>query len=159
MPGYRKSSRIHDLRSIDPSPACLDPDVAVGYPQGQQLAEQLRAEGARGLIYPSGAISRRRLYRGFSAECCAGRRAWRKLENYLERNAPMDGDSRLVQCLRRMNTVIPAATVEAPRVLCLITPSPTVFPRLKPRLVGGAFFIAAETIEQRSFPGVIILNG
>ena len=48
------------------------PDVAVGYPQGQQLAEQLRAEGARGLIYPSGAISRRHLYRGFSSTWVIG---------------------------------------------------------------------------------------
>jgi hypothetical protein len=45
--------RFHDLRSIGSVPACLDPDTAVGYPQGQQLAEQLRAAGSRGLIYPS----------------------------------------------------------------------------------------------------------
>ena len=34
-------------------PACLDPEPEVGYPAGQALALDLRAEGARGLIYPS----------------------------------------------------------------------------------------------------------
>lgn len=36
----------------DPHPA-LDPDPARGYPAGQRLAAGLRAEGHRGLIYPS----------------------------------------------------------------------------------------------------------
>jgi len=33
--------------------AALDPDPAVGYPAGQSLAERLRRDGSRGLIYPS----------------------------------------------------------------------------------------------------------
>ena len=44
---------FHDLRGSRPRPLCLDPEPAVGYPAGQDLARSLRAEGARGLIYPS----------------------------------------------------------------------------------------------------------
>lgn len=40
-----------DLRRTD-HPA-LDPEPELGYPAGQRLAGQLRAEGHRGLIYPS----------------------------------------------------------------------------------------------------------
>jgi simple sugar transport system permease protein len=43
----------HDLRGVGGDLACLDPDPAVGYPAGQALAGELRADGARGLIYPS----------------------------------------------------------------------------------------------------------
>ncbi|MEQ8296899.1 MAG: RES family NAD+ phosphorylase [Nitratireductor sp.] len=43
----------HDLRGLGGGLACLDPDPAVGYPAGQALAGELRADGARGLIYPS----------------------------------------------------------------------------------------------------------
>jgi hypothetical protein len=45
--------RFHDLRNVRPAPPCLDPDIALGYPQGQELARQLIAQGSRGLIYPS----------------------------------------------------------------------------------------------------------
>ena len=45
--------RFHDLRNLSPSPLCLDPDPAIGYPYGQQLARELTPLGSRGLIYPS----------------------------------------------------------------------------------------------------------
>ena len=45
--------RFHDIRGASPAPRCLDPDVAVGYPAGQALAEDLIGTGSRGLIYPS----------------------------------------------------------------------------------------------------------
>ena len=45
--------RFHDIREIEPRPDYLDPDVAVGYPAGQALANVLRGVGSRGLIYPS----------------------------------------------------------------------------------------------------------
>ncbi len=41
-----------DLEGQDGHPA-LSPDPDAGYPQGQALAAQLRAQGHRGLIYPS----------------------------------------------------------------------------------------------------------
>lgn len=46
---------FHDLRAADGAgrPACLDPDPATGYPAGQRLAADLRAEGSRGIVYPS----------------------------------------------------------------------------------------------------------
>lgn len=43
---------FHDLTD-EPGHPALTPDPAVGYPAGQNLAQQLRREGARGLIYPS----------------------------------------------------------------------------------------------------------
>ncbi|TFI59097.1 RES domain-containing protein [Sphingomonas parva] len=45
--------RFHDIRGMTPAPACLDPDPAVGYPEGQRLAAELAAAGSRGLLYPS----------------------------------------------------------------------------------------------------------
>lgn len=42
-----------DLRGVDPKPACLDPDPAVGYPHGVALAEDARAAGLNGVVYPS----------------------------------------------------------------------------------------------------------
>lgn len=42
-----------DLRAALPRHASLDPDPAVGYPAGQELAEFLQAEGHLGLLYPS----------------------------------------------------------------------------------------------------------
>jgi hypothetical protein len=45
--------RFHDLRAVDPAPACLDPDPTVGYPAGQGLARELLAVGSPGLVYPS----------------------------------------------------------------------------------------------------------
>jgi hypothetical protein len=43
-----------DLRKVKPRPRCLDPDVAVGYPAGQALADEIRAaERALGVVYPS----------------------------------------------------------------------------------------------------------
>ncbi|MEH7829913.1 RES family NAD+ phosphorylase [Gemmobacter denitrificans] len=43
---------FHDIRDEPRHPA-LHPDPAIGYPEGQSLAQHLRREGARGLIYPS----------------------------------------------------------------------------------------------------------
>jgi RES domain-containing protein len=42
-----------DLRGRKPPPACLDPDPAMGYPAGNALAEQARAAGLNGIVYPS----------------------------------------------------------------------------------------------------------
>ena len=45
--------RFHDVRTIEPQGDYLDADIAVGYPAGQALANDLLAIGSRGLIYPS----------------------------------------------------------------------------------------------------------
>lgn len=37
----------------EPGHAALNPDPAIGYPEGQDLAGRLRRAGSRGLIYPS----------------------------------------------------------------------------------------------------------
>ena len=37
----------------EPGHAALNPDPAIGYPEGQRLARRLRRAGSRGLIYPS----------------------------------------------------------------------------------------------------------
>jgi RES domain-containing protein len=42
-----------DLRDVEPKPTCLDPDPAIGYPAGVALAEQARAAGLNGIVYPS----------------------------------------------------------------------------------------------------------
>jgi RES domain-containing protein len=42
-----------DLRAVEPAPACLHPDPAVGYPQGNALAVAVRAKGHNGIVYPS----------------------------------------------------------------------------------------------------------
>ncbi len=43
-----------DLRGVNPAPRCLDRDVAVGYPAGQALADEIRtAQSALGVVYPS----------------------------------------------------------------------------------------------------------
>jgi RES domain-containing protein len=42
-----------DLRGVAPPPPCLDPDIAVGYPAGNALADAVRAEGLNGIVYPS----------------------------------------------------------------------------------------------------------
>jgi hypothetical protein len=44
---------FHDLRKVEASLTCLDPNPDIAYPAGQSLAGDLRSEGARGLIYPS----------------------------------------------------------------------------------------------------------
>ena len=44
---------FHDLRGLDPVPACLDSDPVVGYQAGQALARELRAAGGNGIAYPS----------------------------------------------------------------------------------------------------------
>ena len=41
-----------DLRGVG-TPVCLHPDPAVGYPEGNRLAEIIRAAGHNGIIYPS----------------------------------------------------------------------------------------------------------
>ncbi|MGP1354768.1 MAG: RES family NAD+ phosphorylase [Parasphingopyxis sp.] len=45
--------RFHDLRGVEPPPACLDADIATGYPAGQELAAALIERDSRGLVYPS----------------------------------------------------------------------------------------------------------
>lgn len=42
-----------DLRSVAPTPSCLHRDPAIGYPAGNALAEEARAEGLNGIVYPS----------------------------------------------------------------------------------------------------------
>lgn len=42
-----------DLRGVEPTPGCLDPDPARGYPAGNALADAARAAGHNGIIYPS----------------------------------------------------------------------------------------------------------
>lgn len=44
---------FHDLRGAPPTATCLNPEPEIGYPAGQDLARDLRAHDARGLIYPS----------------------------------------------------------------------------------------------------------
>jgi hypothetical protein len=44
---------FQDLHKASEPLACLDPDPATGYPEGQRLAAELRAAGSRGLVYPS----------------------------------------------------------------------------------------------------------
>lgn len=43
---------MHDLRREPDHPA-LDPEPASGYPVGQALARQVRAQGGNGILYPS----------------------------------------------------------------------------------------------------------
>ena len=42
-----------DLRGVGPRPRCLDPDPIAGYPAGCALAEEARAAGLNGIVYPS----------------------------------------------------------------------------------------------------------
>ncbi len=42
-----------DLRNADPAPECLHPDKSIGYPAGNALADQIRAHGHNGIVYPS----------------------------------------------------------------------------------------------------------
>lgn len=42
-----------DLRNADPDLPCLNPDKSIGYPAGNALAEDVRARGLNGIIYPS----------------------------------------------------------------------------------------------------------
>lgn len=44
---------FHDLHPLEHPLACLDPDPETGYPEGQKLARDLRANQSRGLVYPS----------------------------------------------------------------------------------------------------------
>jgi RES domain len=44
---------FHDLCYIVPPHPCLDPDVSIGYPLGQQLATELRQAGSNGIVYHS----------------------------------------------------------------------------------------------------------
>lgn len=44
---------LFDDITDEPSHAALHPDPATGYPAGQALAQLLRQQGSRGLIYPS----------------------------------------------------------------------------------------------------------
>jgi RES domain-containing protein len=41
------------LMREDPRPACLHPDPAVGYPEGNALAEATRRRGWNGIVFPS----------------------------------------------------------------------------------------------------------
>lgn len=43
-----------DLRGLpDPQPECLNPDIEVGYPHGNAVADTARTRGLYGIIYPS----------------------------------------------------------------------------------------------------------
>jgi RES domain-containing protein len=43
-----------DLRDLpDPQPECLNPDIEIGYPHGNTVADATRAKGLNGIIYPS----------------------------------------------------------------------------------------------------------
>lgn len=42
-----------DLRGIVPPPKCLHPDKRIGYPAGNALADEARAMGLNGIVYPS----------------------------------------------------------------------------------------------------------
>ncbi|HEY7797487.1 MAG TPA: RES family NAD+ phosphorylase [Hyphomonadaceae bacterium] len=43
-----------DLRSLpDPQPECLNPDIEIGYPHGNAVADAARTKGLNGIIYPS----------------------------------------------------------------------------------------------------------
>lgn len=42
-----------DLRAVRPPPDCLNRDPALGYPAGNLLADEARAQGHNGIIYPS----------------------------------------------------------------------------------------------------------
>jgi RES domain-containing protein len=44
---------IFDDMTDEPEHIALNPDPAIGYPEGQSLAERRRRDGSRGLIYPS----------------------------------------------------------------------------------------------------------
>ena len=44
---------VFDDMTDEPGHPALHPDPAVGYPDGQSLAQHLRRAGSRGLIYPS----------------------------------------------------------------------------------------------------------
>ncbi len=44
---------FHDLRGVEPKPACLDPDPAIGYPAGKALAREVLSADGNGIIYPS----------------------------------------------------------------------------------------------------------
>ena len=45
--------RFHDARKIQPAPDYLEADIEIGYCAGQALANDLLAQGSRGLVYPS----------------------------------------------------------------------------------------------------------
>jgi RES domain-containing protein len=43
-----------DLRGLKPpQPACLHPDIEIGYPAGNAVAREVRAAGQNGIVYPS----------------------------------------------------------------------------------------------------------
>lgn len=43
-----------DLRNLpDPQPECLNPDIEIGYPHGNAVADAARTRGLNGIIYPS----------------------------------------------------------------------------------------------------------
>lgn len=42
-----------DLRGLAERPDCLHPDIAVGYPAGNDLAAAVRSRGINGIVYPS----------------------------------------------------------------------------------------------------------
>lgn len=44
---------FHDLRQAPADAPWLSPDTALAYPEGQELARSMRAEGSRGFVYPS----------------------------------------------------------------------------------------------------------
>jgi len=46
------AGKMVDLRA-QPAAPCLNPDPAIGYPEGQKLAAEIRAAGHHGVVYPS----------------------------------------------------------------------------------------------------------
>jgi RES domain-containing protein len=43
-----------DLRNLpDPQPECLNPDIGIGYPHGNAVADAARTRGLNGILYPS----------------------------------------------------------------------------------------------------------
>ena len=49
---YRQADFV-DLRNQNPTPDCLHPDTSIGYPAGQELADEIRKGGHNGIVYPS----------------------------------------------------------------------------------------------------------
>ncbi len=47
------AGQFTDLRGVEPKPACLHSDPAIGYPAGNALADAVRARGDNGIVYPS----------------------------------------------------------------------------------------------------------
>lgn len=47
------SGEFLDLMGVDPAEPCFDPEPAIGYPAGNAVADEVRAIGLNGILYPS----------------------------------------------------------------------------------------------------------